>query len=65
VSLLGGSEAIVGIVVLVLVWLATRILQKRNVGKQASGLGMALGPVTILLAFVVGVVLILHGTRLL
>lgn len=64
-SLLGGSEAIVGIVVLVLVWLATRVLQKRNVGRQATGLGMALGPVTILLGFVVGVVLVLHGTGLL
>jgi hypothetical protein len=63
--LLGGSEAIVGIVVLVLVWLATRVLQKRNVGRQATGLGMALGPVTILLGFVVGVVLVLHGTGLL
>jgi ABC-type transporter Mla maintaining outer membrane lipid asymmetry permease subunit MlaE len=63
--LLGGSEAIVGIVVLVLVWLATRVLQKRNVGRQATALGMALGPVTILLGFVVGVVLVLHGTGLL
>ncbi len=64
-SFIGGSGAIVGIVILVLVWLATRTMQKRNVGKQASGLGMALGPVTILLAFVVGVVLILNGAGLL
>jgi hypothetical protein len=42
VSLLGGSEAIVGIVVLVLVWLATRVLQKRNVGRQATALGKIL-----------------------
>jgi hypothetical protein len=64
-SLIAGSEIIIGIVVIALVWVATRFLQARNAGKQASGLGMALGPVSILVAFVIGLVLVLTGSGLL
>jgi hypothetical protein len=64
-NLIAGSEVIIGIVIIALVWVTTRFLQARNAGKQASGLGMALGPVTVLVAFVIGVVLILNGTGLL
>jgi hypothetical protein len=64
-NLIAGSEVIIGIVIIALVWVATRFLQARNAGKQASGLGMALGPVTVLVAFVIGVVMILNGTGLL
>lgn len=61
-SFMAGSEIIAGLVILALVWATTRFLQARSVGKQASGLGMALGPVSVLAAFVVGVVLILSGS---
>jgi hypothetical protein len=64
-NLIAGSEVIIGIVIIALVWVTTRFLQARNAGKQASGLGMALGPVTVLVAFVIGVVMILNGTGLL
>ena len=64
-SLIAGSEVIVGIVIIALVWVTTRFLSARNAGKQASGLGMALGPVSVLVAFVIGVVLVLSGTGLL
>jgi hypothetical protein len=53
-NLIAGSEVIIGIVIIALVWVSTRFLQARNAGKQASGLGMALGPVTVLVAFVIG-----------
>lgn len=59
---MAGGEIIVGIFILALVWVTTRFLSARNSGKQASGLGMALGPVSILVVFVIGVVLILSGS---
>ena len=61
-SFMAGSEIIAGLVILALVWVTTRFLQARSVGKQASGLGMALGPVSVLAAFVIGVVLVLSGS---
>jgi hypothetical protein len=64
-NLIAGSEVIIGVVVIALVWLTTRFLSARSAGKQASGLGMALVPVTILLVFVLGVVMILNGSGLL
>jgi hypothetical protein len=64
-NVFAGSEIIIGIAIIALVWLMTRFLSARTAGKQASGLGMALVPVTVLLVFVIGVVMILNGSGLL
>jgi hypothetical protein len=63
-TLLDGSELIVGIVVIALTFAAGIALRRRNI-EAPSALGMALIPVTLLVAFVSGVVLILTGINFL
>ena len=64
---LGGSEFTVGLVIVVLAALLTVALTRRGrrMGTQMpSNLFMAFVPVSMVVCYVVGVMLILHGTRL-
>jgi hypothetical protein len=59
-SWLDGSALIAGIVVLGLAIVVSLALRRRNV-KEPSAMGMALLPISVLLVFVIGIVLVLHG----
>jgi hypothetical protein len=59
-SWLDGSALIAGIVVLALAFIVSLALRRRNV-TEPSALGMALLPISVLLVFVIGIVLVLHG----
>ena len=59
-SWLGGSELIAGVVILALAFMVSLALRRRNV-TEPSALGIALLPISVLLVFVIGIVLILHG----
>ena len=61
-TLLGGSEMTAGVVVLGLAVLLTLFLRRRGRRVQEfSALFLALVPVSVLLMYVVGIMLILHG----
>ena len=61
---LTGSELVGGCVVLGLALLLTWALRKRKMDKPPSALGLALVPISVLLVFVLGFVLIAHGIGL-
>jgi hypothetical protein len=59
--LLSGGEAVAGVAVVAATWILLRALQGSKMTRRPSALGMALLPVSLLVAVVVGIVLILDG----
>lgn len=63
-SWLSGGELVIGIAVLVAAVLVSMALGRRKV-ETPSAIGMALLPISVLLVFVIGFVLVMHGSGLL
>lgn len=63
-TLMGGSELTAGLAVLVLATLVTAWLRRRGrTAEDPSALFLSIVPVSVLLLFVLGFMLIMHGFR--